>query len=303
MKNSIIFPRYKNIDFFRIVWYNGSMNCIFDREKLGGVLSDFYSSTGIAIALYDARQEVVALSPVYSECCSYIRASGRCAGNCDRSNTEHMREVEEARVIKRYTCHAGMMETILPIIYEDILIAYLQIGQFRDAEAVYSAPDRLIATAEKYGLDRDVLLTLYEKLPTVSEDKLTAVCNILDIIIKSFWRDGLITYKRSMLSVRMEKYIEENLGEEIYIEELCDRFLLSKNALYQLFRNEFGTTVNGFITAKRIRAAQRYLTEEKALNVTQISSLCGFPDYNYFIRVFKKETGVTPLGFRKAAKK
>ncbi|MBQ9783087.1 MAG: helix-turn-helix transcriptional regulator [Clostridia bacterium] len=30
-----------------------------------------------------------------------------------------------------------------------------------------------------------------------------------------------------------------------------------------------------------------------------ISSACGFPDYNYFIRLFKKRIGVTPLQFRK----
>ena len=88
-------------------------------------------------------------------------------------------------------------------------------------------------------------------------------------------------------------------GEEIYVERLCEKFLLSKNALYQLFQNEFNTTVNGFITAKRIQLAQKYLSEENGLNVTQISSLCGFPDYNYFIRIFKRLTGRTPLAYRK----
>ena len=69
--------------------------------------------------------------------------------------------------------------------------------------------------------------------------------------------------------------------------------------MYQLFRDAFGTTVNGFITQKRLGLAQDYLKNSPALNVTEISARCGFPDYNYFIRFFKKRIGMTPLQYRK----
>ena len=276
------------------------MNCIFDKEKIGKVLEDFYNSTGIAITLYDAAMRVVSTLPEHSRCCAYIRSDKMCLENCDRSNLIHMKGVCQDHAIRRYTCHAGMMETILPVIYEDVLIAYLQIGQFRDAEQIYSSSRKTSEIAEAYGLDREQLLSLYNELPLVSNDKLDAVFNILEILIKSFWRDGLIMCQRSMLSIKIEQYITDHLTEKLYVDELCKRFYLSKNALYKLFRDEFHTTVVDFITEKRIRYAKKLLKSEADVAVSQIASVCGFPDYNYFIRLFKVHTGKTPLQFKKS---
>ena len=280
--------------------YTEFMNCIFDKEKIERVLSDFYSSTGIAITLYDASETIIATSPIYAEFCSYIRSKRQCVKNCDTSNFVHMKEVSESRQITCYSCHAGLKEIILPIIYEDVLIAYLQIGQLRDGEGDYTSAEKLTAIAQRYGLDADKLISLYGKTPAISQERLHSVCNILEILIKSFWMEGLISDSRSMLSVKIERYIEEHLSERIYTQDLCNKFFLSKNAIYELFRKEFNTTVNEFILQKRMRKAQKLLESELNLNITQISLLCGFPDYNYFIRSFKKHIGITPLKFRKS---
>ena len=277
------------------------MNYIFDKDKLNRVIYDFYSSTGVAVALYDASMEQVAASPIYSGCCALIRTKKECVENCDRSDLIHMKEVASNPKIYSYTCHGGLMETFLPIIYDGVLIAYMQIGQFRDAEGKYSSPEKLRETAKKYGFNEAELLTLYSSLPVISEERLHALCGIMEIVIKSFWMDGLISYDRSMLSVKLEQYIKEHLTEKIYIEELCDKFFISKNALYRLFQKEFGTTVNEFIIEKRLTLARELLLSSAELNVTEVSAACGFTDYNYFIRRFKKGTGQTPLQFRKTA--
>ena len=276
------------------------MDYIFNKEKLTQVLSDFYNSTGIAVALYDASMQSIAGAPsCHSPYCTHIRNRGECIKNCSQSNFIHMKEVSLNRKISRYTCHAGLMETILPIVYEDVLIAYIQIGQFRDAEHRYSGADKLQEVAKHYGFSLQKLLTLYEELPVVSEEKLHSLYHILDILVKSFWVDGLITYNRSMLSIKIERYIDEHIGEKIDLNEICNEFFLSKNAVYRLFHDEFHSTVNDFIIAKRLKKAQDLLRSEQEFNITQIASLCGFPDYNYFIRLFKKQVGITPLQFRK----
>lgn len=276
------------------------MDYIFNKEKLTEVLSDFYNSTGIAVALYDASQQSITGAPSFhSPYCTCIRKRGECVQNCNQSNRIHMKEVFSTRQISRYTCHAGLMETILPVVYEDVLIAYIQIGQFRDAEQRFSSTDKLQAVAELYGFSLSELLTLYEELPVISEEKLHSLYHIVDILVKSFWVDGLIAYNRSMLSVKIEQYVAEHLSEKIHIDDLCKEFYLSKNALYALFRDEFHTTVGDFITEKRLQLAKNYLQAKSEINISQIASLCGFPDYNYFIRLFKKQIGMTPLQFRK----
>jgi AraC-like DNA-binding protein len=280
------------------------MNYIFNKEKLTQVLSDFYNSTGIAVALYDASMQNIAGAPSsHSSYCTYIRNCGECKQNCSQSNLIHLKEVSLNRKICRYTCHAGLMETILPIVYEDVLIAYIQIGQFRDEEGRYSSEDRLKEVAELYGFSLQKLLALYETLPVVSSEKLSSLYRVVDIIVKSFWLDGLITCKRSMLSIKIERYIDEHLEEKIGLNDICNEFFISKNTAYQLFHDEFNNTVNGFITQKRLNRAQELLQIRPELNITQVSLLCGFPDYNYFIRLFKKQIGITPLQWRKIKKK
>lgn len=283
-----------------MVCYFFLMEYFFNQKKIEQTISDFYNTTGIAVAFYDSSGKEIAASPV-SGCCSYIKTNQACREHCDLSNRIHMKELLPSRRIYCYTCHAGLMETFFSVMYEDVLIAYLQIGQLRDKEAKYSSAVQLEETAKRHGLHVEKLLSLYDNLPVISQDKLQAVYNIVEILIQSFWVDGLITYNRSMLSVKIERYIIDHLTEKLYIEDIARQFLLSKNALYQLFRNEFHTTVNDFIIQKRLQMAQDLLFSKPELNVMQISQMCGFSDENYFIRRFKNQFGTTPLQFRKTA--
>lgn len=278
------------------------MDYIFHKEKLEKLISDFYISTGIAITLYDAAKGVVTKSPVFTDCCACLRAEEACINNCNRSDRVHMEEAAANKKVCAYTCHAGLMEVITPILYEDVVIAYLQIGQFRDAEGVYSTEEKIRETALHYGISPEKLQSLYAKSPVISPEKLQALLNITQILIRSFWEDGLILRNRSMRSVKIEQYIGEHIGEKIYIEELCEKFSMSKFALYSLFREEFHCAVNEYILEKRMTLAKRLL-EIPSGNITQVAENCGFADYNYFIRVFRQRTGATPLQYRKKAMK
>lgn len=273
--------------------------CIFKQKELEKLISDFYDSTGIAITLYDAGGQIIATSPIFCGYCAHIRRNRQCLKQCDRSNILHIKEAEKKRAAVTYCCHAGNTELILPVSYEDTVIAYLQIGQFHDGQGKYSSAEKVRQTARHYGMDEETLMTLYGEVTAVSPQKLEALQNILRVLVRSFWSDGLIHYNRSMLSVKIESYITEHLAEKICIQDICKQFLLSQNALYQLFHQEFHTTVGEFITEKRMDLAKGLLINRRELNVTQIASLCGFSDHNYFIRSFKKHQGSTPLQYRK----
>ena len=274
---------------------------IFEKEKIEKSISDFYVATGIAAVLYDADGETVAASRAYTKYCAAIRQKDGCALECSRSNYVHMDEAKRTKKTVFYTCHAGIMEAIEPIFYEDTLIAYLQIGQFKDGAGTYSNEKNVAAKIERYGLDKKEMLPLYRGIPMVSSEKLQALQNLMNTMVKSFWGDGLIRSKRSMLSVKIEQYIKEHIEEKIYVEELCKAFFLSKNALYALFKREFQSTVNEFILSKRMKSAKRLLKETN-LSLTEIAAACGFDDYNYFIRIFKKKNGISPLQYRKMQK-
>lgn len=268
---------------------------IFDKQKIETLISDFYISTGIPITLYDLNQNAIASSGKHIDYCQLIINSAERRQLCRLYDVQHIELAKETGDSVYYTCHAGNKEVITPIFYENTIIAYLQIGQFRTCSPTNEDASILINLGYT---DLERIHTALSEIPLVSNQKLTSLQNILNIIIKSFWKDGLITRKRSMLSVKIEQYILENISRKIYIDELCDRFNLSRNSLYDLFYNEFGVAINEFIIAKRIEFAKEYL-QSSDKSVSEISSLCGFTDYNYFIRIFKAKCNITPLKYRK----
>lgn len=87
-------------------------------------------------------------------------------------------------------------------------------------------------------------------------------------------------------------YINQNLAESLSISALAKHFYLSESYLCKIFKETTGTTVNRYITAKRISRAKALLTEGHS--VAETSSLCGFGDYSNFLKSFTKIVGISP---------
>ena len=94
------------------------------------------------------------------------------------------------------------------------------------------------------------------------------------------------------------KFINENFGNEITLDTIAAACFTNKYYLSHLFTRAQGVSVGKYILDKRIKEAKRQL-ENKDLTVAQIAADVGFNDSSYFCRVFKKETGLTPLAYRK----
>lgn len=275
------------------------MSYIFNKEKLNKLLLDFYNSTNIATTLYDSNMNVIATSPTYTPYCLQIRSNNKCVLHCDKSNYVHMQKAKSSKSTVIYTCHAGLVETITPIYYEKFLIAYIQIGQFRNKESLSVSTKEIEKIANTYNYDKNNLINLYKKVTQISSNKLNSLNNIINILVKSFWEDGLIKQNRSMLSIKIEEYISKHLSEKIYIHDICDKFYISKNSLYRLFHKEFNLTINEYILQQRLILSKQYLENNSCISITQVSEMCGFTDYNYFIRQFKKMFNITPLKYKK----
>jgi AraC-like DNA-binding protein len=190
------------------------------------------------------------------------------------------------------------METIMPITYEDTIIGYMQIGQFKDKEEIYSSEEKAKNSLEKYGFNTAHALDLYKNLPVVSQEKLSALKEILMILIKNFWEEGLIRHNRSMLSIKIDQYIREHVKEKLLVNGLCEQFFISKNRLYEISHQWFKMTISEYITQVRIEEAKKLLTTTD-LTVKEVSSAVGINDYNYFTKVFKNNVGIPPLKYKK----
>ncbi len=73
---------------------------------------------------------------------------------------------------------------------------------------------------------------------------------------------------------------------------------ISGNYLSRLVKNATGRSVGAWIGIARIHRAKRLLSGTR-MPVIDVAAAVGFEDQSYFSRLFKKETGMTPLAFRK----
>lgn len=108
--------------------------------------------------------------------------------------------------------------------------------------------------------------------------------------------DRTLTNEENLIG-KVNKYIEENMYKTIKLEELASLCNLSPGYFSKVFKKETGKTVITYINEKKIEKAKKLLKKSKE-PIINISLDLGFDDCGYFIRVFKKITGITPKAFR-----
>lgn len=94
------------------------------------------------------------------------------------------------------------------------------------------------------------------------------------------------------------EYINRNIERNITINEIASHIHISKYYFLRQFKKLTGITVMKYILKTRIAMAKNMLLHEKT-SITEISNRCGFSSVSYFSRIFKEETTLTPLKYRK----
>lgn len=72
----------------------------------------------------------------------------------------------------------------------------------------------------------------------------------------------------------------------------------SPSYLTKIFQQQYQMSPLKFITQMRLSQAKHYLSHNPELSVKQVSEMIGYQDQGYFSRLFKKNTGVSPLDWR-----
>lgn len=101
---------------------------------------------------------------------------------------------------------------------------------------------------------------------------------------------------------QVKKRITENITSEITREELAKSVYMSPDYLSKLFKKEAGVSLSDYIIKKRILLAKQLLIFSD-LSVEEITERFHFSSASYFIKVFKRRTGITPQQYRAEYKK
>ncbi len=95
--------------------------------------------------------------------------------------------------------------------------------------------------------------------------------------------------------------IDADLSADLSLGTLAAAQNVSSGYLSTIFKKETEKTVSEYIREKRINAAKQLLSTTH-LQVQTIALHCGIMDVQYFTKLFKKETGITPKEYREYTK-
>lgn len=230
--------------------------------------------------------------------CEKIKSCPKGKQKCLESDISACKKASSLKKAYTFTCHAGLIDTVVPVYHKDMLIAYIMFGQLKDSEKTLSDIDKVKNLCKNYGISEKDIEDYYNSLPTLQHSQIDALANLFRMCIPYFYISRAITIEQNELAAKISAYLTENIASDLSVDRLCKTFGISVNTLYRISHSFFGTSIKDYIINKRIDMAKHYLTVGN-LSVREISVRTGFNDYNYFIRIFKSRTGYTPLMYRK----
>ena len=103
--------------------------------------------------------------------------------------------------------------------------------------------------------------------------------------------------ERNMIEARC--YIDENFNlPEFSISQLAEKIKICEVYLRKLFRAQYGISPSKYLISVRLKNAKK-LMKYPFLTLEECALQSGFSSLQYFCRLFKKETGISPGKYRK----
>lgn len=96
---------------------------------------------------------------------------------------------------------------------------------------------------------------------------------------------------------RTVEYIRIHYKEGITLEETAEALKITPEYLSMLFKREMGMNFSVFLKEFRISHAKRLL-KGTDMKVYEVAEACGYNNSNYFTKVFKDVTGMSPADYR-----
>lgn len=149
----------------------------------------------------------------------------------------------------------------------------------------------------KYNMQKIAYMSPSER-GNVYFDMYTSIFQILKIVCEKLESHEVISSQKTSENtiIKVLHYINEHYTQDITIESISNEFHISKSSLSHKFKEYVNKSIYEYILYKRIILAKELMYRDNSL--TEIAYKCGFADYSNFLRVFTKNTGLSPKQYR-----
>lgn len=184
---------------------------------------------------------------------------------------------------------------------EDSSCSYMSIAFTMDTGIKGNLKNRVFHTR------KDLYQTLTRFMKAIQEDTPLnmelAMLHLKEVLILLYQFDGeekpagqettlQSHYDDTMLN-EILVFIHNNVYATYTVEDLCQKFSISRSSLQALFRANLGMTPKQYISELKLNEAKKLISQHEH-TISQVSDLLGFTSIHYFSRRFKSYFGIAP---------
>lgn len=173
--------------------------------------------------------------------------------------------------------------------------------EFNFLDNFYANP-LLNLSSEEFGIIKQTIHSIVSEKRHKSSEPLILQSLLLALIMQiQRYIDAELSISVPKQSINVYKeftsVLEKNYKNNTSVEEYAAILNLSSRHLNRLIKETTGKSTSQIIKSRVMLEAKRLLLYT-SLSISEISTTLGYLDDSYFNKVFKKETGLTPKGFR-----
>ncbi len=171
-----------------------------------------------------------------------------------------------------------------------------------DIEKMLQADNRTLLSYSIAGHDFDAVWRIItdvikpgQSLPT----QLSNLIRLFDLLkVRSSVQKLEMSHNPSVIKIM--DWVEHGYADKLTVQKAAEHFNFSSCYFCKWFRKQTGITFNEYLSAVRITHACTFL--QKGLSVSETAQRCGYSDPSYFVKVFRRFLGITPLEYATKSK-
>lgn len=266
------------------------MNMQIDCQKLLPLIKAFYQLTGMKIAIYDSDFIEVLTYP--EDSCPFCKEIWHCCGRniCDRYTAAMCKKCQESKKTIVYTCHAGLTEVVSPLTENGTVFGYAVCGQVTTQQD----KNRLLRHCGDLNIPEGKMQALLEDVTYLSHTQIEATLQIINALVSYIILQKMAYISEKPVGLQIAEYIAQNVTADLSVAALCRKFAMSRSRLYLITQAYMPQGIAKFVKKCRMDAAAVAMAANPGKPLWVIAQEAGFSNYEYFLRVFKKETGRSP---------
>ncbi len=262
-----------------------------DLTILDEIREIFYKTTGLAVSFHYPGTDEYDFYPLNEKnsYCRTIQSTKQGLTRCLKSDRDALRQARETGKSCIYTCHAGLTNAVLPLVFRGRYIGAIFTGQIFTEKQAAEDFLRLYERLRSLNLDREALITCIRDVKVLDREQLLLGINLLNVMANY------------ILSVEDELSLKEELHrkEEEILKYENDLQQLSINVLRDRVgsRGTEPSITNGAVRPEQqqtlVIRAQEFIQKNysKNLSLSEVAKAV-YLSPNYFSSLFKERTGL-----------